>query len=304
MPHSNRASIAVSPPPPRSAPERANPSAAVAANETSIGGFRGAARVLSHLLIWVGLTLVVVGLSRSSLYVSGKGLGYAMGLVGGILMLVLLLYPLRKRASWAAPLGRLRYWFAAHMVLGIGGPVLVLLHSRLHLGSLNASVAFWCMVVVAGSGIVGRFLYARLHRGLYGRQQTLAEVRAEATALRVQVEQGLTGLPDVAGVLGDFAKDAETADAGPLRVFKLPLLSLRGYIAVWRCKKLLRAAHLAVSVESALFASCRREMVAIIRAAQFRAVERLFALWHVLHLPLVFILVITAVVHVIAVHMY
>ena len=39
-------------------------------------------------------------------------------------------------------------------------------------------------------------------------------------------------------------------------------------------------------------------------AARFGAVERLFSLWHVAHLPLVVILVLTALFHVLAVHMY
>ncbi|KPK68427.1 MAG: hypothetical protein AMJ84_11200 [Acidithiobacillales bacterium SM23_46] len=39
-------------------------------------------------------------------------------------------------------------------------------------------------------------------------------------------------------------------------------------------------------------------------AAQFQAYERMFSLWHVLHVPFVFMLVISGVVHVIAVHMY
>jgi hypothetical protein len=39
-------------------------------------------------------------------------------------------------------------------------------------------------------------------------------------------------------------------------------------------------------------------------AAQFETYERLFSLWHVLHIPFVYMLAASAVVHVIAVHMY
>src|SRR3546814_18634058 len=74
----------------------------------------------------------------------------------------------------------LRYWFALHMFMGIFGPVLVLLHSTLRLHSLNATVAFWSMVIVASSGVVGRFVYGRLHAGLSGRQCSFAEVAKSA----------------------------------------------------------------------------------------------------------------------------
>jgi hypothetical protein len=40
------------------------------------------------------------------------------------------------------------------------------------------------------------------------------------------------------------------------------------------------------------------------RVAQFSFYERLFALWHVLHLPIFLLMIISALFHVLAVHMY
>ena len=40
------------------------------------------------------------------------------------------------------------------------------------------------------------------------------------------------------------------------------------------------------------------------RLAQIHVYQRLFSWWHVLHVPLVWMLVATAIAHVIAVHMY
>ena len=40
------------------------------------------------------------------------------------------------------------------------------------------------------------------------------------------------------------------------------------------------------------------------RVAKFTVYERLFAVWHVLHLPIFFVMVLSALVHVLAVHMY
>jgi hypothetical protein len=45
-------------------------------------------------------------------------------------------------------------------------------------------------------------------------------------------------------------------------------------------------------------------MVALRQTAAFNVYERLFSLWHVLHLPLFFMMLITAVIHIFAVHMY
>ena len=47
-----------------------------------------------------------------------------------------------------------------------------------------------------------------------------------------------------------------------------------------------------------------RRLEATRRVAEFESYERLFSLWHVLHLPLFFLLLVAGIVHVIAVHVY
>jgi hypothetical protein len=38
--------------------------------------------------------------------------------------------------------------------------------------------------------------------------------------------------------------------------------------------------------------------------AEFESYERLFSVWHALHLPLIFMLLLAASVHIVAVHVY
>ena len=95
------------------------------------------------------------------------------GIIGGSLMLLLLLYSLRKRWSWLRFLGPTPSWFRAHMVLGILGPLCILYHSNFSTGATNSNVALFCMLTVAGSGLVGRYIYAHIHHGLYGRKLQL-----------------------------------------------------------------------------------------------------------------------------------
>jgi hypothetical protein len=47
-----------------------------------------------------------------------------------------------------------------------------------------------------------------------------------------------------------------------------------------------------------------QHLACVMRVALFEAWERLFALWHVAHVPFVFILAASGVFHVIAVHAY
>ena len=54
----------------------------------------------------------------------------------------------------------------------------------------------------------------------------------------------------------------------------------------------------------ALLQTINHTLQAAQRRAQFSTYEKLFSLWHVVHVPFLCMLVITAVVHVVAVHIY
>jgi hypothetical protein len=47
-----------------------------------------------------------------------------------------------------------------------------------------------------------------------------------------------------------------------------------------------------------------KRLLATRRVAEFQGFERLFSLWHAVHLPLMFIMIVAGIVHVIAVHVY
>jgi len=42
----------------------------------------------------------------------------------------------------------------------------------------------------------------------------------------------------------------------------------------------------------------------VVKASELSLYERLFSLWHVFHVPLFFLLIVTGIVHVISVHLY
>ena len=135
-----------------------------------------------------------------------QGVGYWLGIIGGSAMLALLLYPLRKRIRWLHRLGPTRHWFRLHMVLGLVGPLLVLYHCNFQLGSFNSRVAFYCMLLVAGSGIIGRHFYAAIHRGLYGRRTTLKELQSDLDKSMDQSDGVASLLPGLSAELERMAR--------------------------------------------------------------------------------------------------
>jgi hypothetical protein len=244
-------------------------------------------------------------------------LDYYLGLAGACMMLALFLYPLRKRLHFLAGAGALKLWFASHMALGIGGPLVILVHSRFQARSLNAAVALACMLIVMLSGVVGRFIYRRIHHGLYGERATLQQMQAFLRLDSGQMHSKLTFAPEAERLLVAFEQSALEPRKGFMAsAWSLLTLWLRRRRAYRKCRYevALALAQLGAqrgwppeesrrrrrAVASTLDAYLRN----VQRAAHFAVWERLFSLWHVVHVPFVYMLVASAVAHVVAVHMY
>jgi len=263
--------------------------------------------------------LIYLGwLNRQEMYLAPEeGLGYALGIIGSLMMLLLLIYPLRKKLKIMRRLGQVRHWFWLHMMLGILGPTLILFHANFGLGSLNSSVALFSMLAVAASGIIGRYFYTRVHMGLYGRKAQVGEILADAEAFKHAIGADLADIARIEQELGFYEQQALLPYRG---LFASLWLALAIPAKTRRSRKcLLEEAGRIVRAQSRRYGwswSERRRRLraarmhlsqyfaAIRKAAQFAFFERLFALWHVFHLPLFFFLVLAAIVHVLAVHLY
>ena len=255
--------------------------------------------------------------SRHAGYTAGSTLGYNLGLAGGIALLLVFLYPLRKRLRFMQAWGASKGWFALHMACGILAPFLILAHSRFQIGSVNAGVALASMLLVAASGIVGRFIYVRIHHGLYGTRMTLAQLQAEVGLNAGDLHSKLSFAPQVEQRLKAFEAAAVARPSNPLRgAWNFLALDARAH---WVRRRSIREFASVYRMHARAFgwdaAAQRRhlaggkafieEFVAgVQRVAQFSRYERLFALWHVLHVPLVWMLLLSAIAHVVAVHAY
>ncbi len=241
-------------------------------------------------------------------FTAEEGWGYAFGIIGASLMALLMLYPARKHWKPMRRLLPIRYWFQLHMLFGIVGPVFILFHSNFHLGSLNSNVALFSMLTVAGSGLIGRYVYRQIHRGLYGAQIEFGDLRKAYQNSR-------------ALFVGNALVDERTA----VRLQRIELtlvdrsLSLRGSIwARYALRRLRRgvASKLAGALHSGAlppeqirmlktaYAGWRQGSERLERMARYAVFARLFSLWHILHLPIFFMMLVAATVHIVVVHMY
>ena len=264
-------------------------------------------------VVVISLALIAWVVRHDGLYTSASAFGYWLGVAGGSLMLVLLAYPLRKRYDALAVLGPLKYWFRFHLVAGIAGPAIVLFHSTFRIGSFNAAIALASMLLVVTSGIVGRFLYRIIHHGLYGSRASAAELQRALAQQMKTLQPTLARLPAVQQEVGGLLELMSLQPAGRwARIAHFATFGIKRYLAAWRVrrtiarheKKLFKDSGAVNTQLHILAGTIDDALKAVQRTAQFSTYERLFSLWHVIHIPFLVMLVVTAIVHVVAVHAY
>ena len=272
-----------------------------------------------YLIVITLLMVVGYTISQDKIYKPGDNIGYNIGLAGGIMMVTLLIYPMRKRIGFMRNFGLLPKWFKWHMVFGVLGPALIVFHSTFMLRSVNAGVAMVCMLLVSGSGIFGRFFYQKIHHGLYGRNTSFQQLQ-EALAGSKDVKSVFSFAPELQQKLEDFRHYAMNLSKGK-RIGVWNFLTL-GFRVQWFSRTLI------IELEDAMYASAnemqwneaqmkrldelfyqnaqfiRNYLTTVRDLAQFSTYEKLFSLWHIFHVPLVYMLVFSSIWHVIAVHKY
>lgn len=273
----------------------------------------------SLIFFGVILFLLVYGWQKDlDDYINAEsGLGYALGICGGVLMLLVLLYPLRKRARWMRNMGHVPNWFRCHMAMGLIAPLMILYHCGFKPGAMNSNITLASMFLVVFSGIVGRYIYGKIHYGLFGNHATLKKLQSDSAAIRSQLDVVFMTTPHLKKQLVDFS-DRALVSSGSLAQDFLRLLpmSIRMWQVYFSLNRGLKVAYKDLEIQdgwdrrltAARLKVARGHLLAHLyclrKIAGFRFFERVFRLWHSIHIPFLYILVATALYHVYAVHKY
>jgi hypothetical protein len=221
--------------------------------------------------------------------------GHTLGVAGTLMILMPFLYMARKRWRPLQRAGALPTWLEVHLFCGIVGPALITLHTSFKFNGLVAA-AYWSMVVVVLSGFAGRHLYVRIPRALRGHELTRADLDDQVEMLKTDLSHTGAG-PDVLRQVDAF-EHLVVPEQARLSVADL----LFGDVRVGRRLRALDAQLAGAPVpegqraEILRLASARAMLLR--RGAYLRRTRRLFEMWHVFHLPLVYLLLVIAAVHV------
>lgn len=222
--------------------------------------------------------------------------GQTLGVVGGLLMLMPFVYMMRKRIPGLRSAGSLKRWLEIHLFCGIVGPVLVTFHTSFKFNGI-VSAAYWSMVVVVLSGFVGRYLYVRIPRSIRGAELPRTELDAKAAALQEDLARSVTS-PDVLDRLRRFERRAVPPRTSDLSVLDL----LFGEITLGRrvraLDRELKQAGFPAALRADVIALTVERAVLLRRLAHLERTKKLFELWHVFHLPLVYVQLVIVAAHV------
>jgi hypothetical protein len=248
-------------------------------------------------------------LAKHALLKPSGRIGINLGVLGVAMFLVIFLYPLRKRWTWLGRQGISRHWLDFHVLLGLSAPFVIALHSSFKFHGF-AGIAFWIMLAVSLSGIVGRYLYSQIPRRVNAAEfsrkelQELQDKMAQQlagqkflreadvrSALRLPSQETVDRLPVPAALVYMFVLDL----LRPFRIAHLRNGALRGSEHLTTLAGLLPTSHR--ELERAI-AVAREEAALSKRILFLSRTQQVFHLWHVAHKPFSYSFAVLALVHI------
>ncbi len=207
--------------------------------------------------------------------------GHGLGIVGTLMILFgVTIYIARKRYNFLSKVIRLKYLLEFHIFLCTLGPILVLFHTAFKFGGI-VSIAFWSMVAVVLSGVIGRFIYIQIPRTIEGRELTLNEVKNLKA--------------DLSNVLNDnFQIDEQTVQliVSYTNEENASFRNIRGL------KNILKQKNFPKDDRIYIVKLVKDEVSLSGKIARLQTMQKLFKYWHVAHLPFALIMLIIVIIHV------
>lgn len=243
--------------------------------------------ILIITVIYLFAVLLLGGIPAASDF-----FGHTLGVVGFLLMLMTeTLYTLRKR-SRSARWGKVSSWLQFHIVTGLVGPYMVLLHSSWKFNGLAGIVLLMTGVIVI-SGFIGRYIYTAIPRSADGLELEAGEIDKQVEALETEIGVWMGKRPRVSEQLMRYSA---VSVPGSTRGSNNPFGSLGKRFNFWNMQRRMdpqTRAH-AVSLNGLL----KRRRTLDRQRGSLAQARRLMALWHTLHVPLGLALFAAAFVHI------
>jgi hypothetical protein len=225
-------------------------------------------------------------------------IGHGYGIIGSILIIIgVALYILRKRVKLFMRMGLLKNWLEFHIFLCSLGPLLILFHTAFKFGGI-VSVAFYSMMAVVISGIVGRFIYLQIPRSIQGKVLSIDEIEDIDSEINRKLRKDYGVDEKIIATIHGYTHSLKSSDniAASLFIILGSFFSNRKFIS--RIKKSLKKYGIKKSAMKAVINTIRTKLVLQRRIKILMSMQRLFKYWHVAHLPFAVIMFLIFLLHV------
>jgi hypothetical protein len=229
-------------------------------------------------------------LNRS--FKASGNIGHGLGIIGSFLILFgVFSYMFRKRLRIFSRIGTLKHWLEFHIFLCTLGPFLILFHTTFKFGGIVA-VSFWSMVAVFLSGIIGRYIYLQIPRSIEGKELTLMEMEDERNEMNKQLRQSVTIDESIYELLDNFpgGKDYRSSFFGKSREER---------VALSRLKRELKAQKIPGKKAGEIIQIFKDQLSLKKRIERLVTMQKLFAYWHVAHLPFASVMLVVMIIHIV-----
>ncbi|WP_455207342.1 hypothetical protein [Kaarinaea lacus] len=281
--------------------------------------YQKSVRELQVALLTVSALLIVVScgwlvISNANFLASGD-FAYNAGLLGGFLMLCSIFYALLKRIRFINALGRNDTWFYAHLFCGIAGPLLIIFHTTFTIKSINSGVSFFCMLIILLSGLFGRYIFTLLSFQTHRIYLGVGEVELDllSTFQDYQCATGKSTKAALTQLIVSGLKKPNYWFQNIPQLFRMMFSAMLCYRALMKdIKRTCVTARTNKQWDKKTYKGnladtkrlARSYIYRIIKLSMLSITQNLLANWRTLHTNLLYLLTLTAIGHIVAVHMY
>ncbi len=250
------------------------------------------------ILLYAGIDYYTIPLEERHFHALNKSfkssglVGHGLGIAGSFLIVFgVFSYMLRKRFRIFSRIGILKHWLEFHIFLCTLGPFLILFHTTFKFGGIVA-ISFWSMVAVFLSGILGRYIYLQIPHSIEGNELTLAEIEEQKLEMNKQLRQTVTLDESIYEMIGNFPAQSKNQPGfwGRRRSERAAIKKLR-----FELKRQQIPVNSAVDIVQIF----KDRFILIKKIERLVTMQKLFAYWHVAHLPFALIMLVVMVIHVV-----
>ncbi len=229
----------------------------------------------------------------------GGLIGHGLGVIGSLMMILMLLYSIRKRSMILGKWGSINVWLNYHIFLGISGPLFVVLHSSFKLNGIVA-ISFWSMVAVALSGVLGRYLYIQIPRTITGTELNLKEMEEIHQKISREVFANYHIDEDYIAKIDTMIIGKIDAAKGSLRILlSLALSDLFLPLRMRRAKKrIIRLTGISKKKARIIVNNIKKKAILHRQITLWQHINNLFHYWHVIHKPFAIVMYLIMIIHV------